>query len=120
MSMQISYLLSLHVIYTQSQGRVLTRRTRQRRPTAMPSRGRLSVPGISTYSFTQHARDRKQYSANTLAYFHMYDDTVSTIHYDFIQAIGYTTIRLHADTVLLHSTYNCTSIIRTAHSLRTI
>ena len=34
---------------------MLTRRTRQRRPTAMPSRGRLSVPGTSTSSHKQFA-----------------------------------------------------------------
>ena len=48
---KISYLISIHVIYTQSHGRVLTRRIRQRRPTAMPSRGRLSVHDEQYYSF---------------------------------------------------------------------
>ena len=45
---KISYLFS---IYTQSHGRVLTRRIRQRRPIAMPSRGRLSVHDEQYYSF---------------------------------------------------------------------
>ena len=45
---KISYLFS---IYTQTHGRVLTRRIRQRRPIAMPSRGRLSVHDEQYYSF---------------------------------------------------------------------
>ena len=45
---KISYLFSIH---TQSHGRVLTRRIRQHRPIAMPSRGRLSVHDEQYYSF---------------------------------------------------------------------
>ena len=48
----------------------------------------------------------RQYSDSTLAYFHVYSNTVSTVHYEFIRTFYYATIRLHPHTVLLHSTYN--------------
>ena len=104
---------------------MLTRRTRQRSSIAAPSRGRLSVhrqtvpsslastrtlhPEKSTVSASRDLRPQpqhRQYFRIVLEPIPIRSDTVSTTSYESIRAFDYATIRLHAHTVLLHSTYN--------------
>ena len=102
--------LTLSVIHTQPHGRVLTRHTRQRRPTAMPSRGRLSVHDKQLHAHVHCPREKRSENfpraSSTTPIRYLYSDTTSTIYDEFIRAFQNATSRVHSRTVLLHSTYD--------------